>query len=171
MYVSKFFIFFLLLTPLTIHAYQPENSLKAILTSKIANFVIWQNRSSDEFIITILNSKFASSFNDSSVYKTIKNKKVIIRRINDIKDLNTTHILYIEQTSSENLKNIMNFIAGENILTVSDIRGFTQKGGIVQIYSSDQKLKLRINLQTAKKENLKIKASLLRLVDVVRSKS
>ena len=44
----------------------------------------------------------------------------------------------------------------KNILTISDLRGFAQKGGIIQIYSMSQKLKLNINLQKAQKENIKI---------------
>jgi len=154
---------------INLHAYEPENNLKAILVSKIANFVKWQDCSSDKFKITIFNDGYNDSLNQNYIQSPIKQKEVVIQNVQDIKELKETNILFIQKTSSKTLNEIMHYIKGRNILTISDIRGFTEKGGIVQIYSLNQKLKIRINVDIAKQEKLNIKASLLRLADVVRS--
>ncbi len=69
---------------------------------------------------------------------------------------------------SKELSQILNKTKDRNILTISDTRGFAQRGGILQLYFVSQKLKLKVNTHSAKLQNIKIKPTLLRIASVVK---
>jgi len=162
------FILILVLFFTSLNAYESENKLKVVVIGKVAKFITWKDKGYDKFIITVLNNPYGELFNKILIGKKIKNKQIEIKYIDNIDNLSDTNILFISTSNAKNLKFILNKIKGKNILTVSDIRGFADKNGIMQIYFASQKVKLRINLNIAKEDNLKISSSLLRIADVIR---
>ena len=166
------FLLFLLLFTTSVNAYENENRLEALITGKIAKFISWSNKNSPDFIIGVYKNQLNTIFDDVYRNATIKSKRVkieYIKNIKSVKNLQDIEILYISsQASSAELKTILTYIKNKNILTISHIRGFAQKGGMIQLYTKNQRLKLRINLDNVQKENIKIKASLLRISDVIR---
>ncbi len=152
-------------------SYQSEEALKVAVIGKVAKYISWPNDTST-FTIVILDNPFGKEIDATYKNKKINGKKVKIVRINDIKDLpKDTKILYIPQKDSYKLTTILQNISNKNILTISDIRGFAQKKGILQIYFLSRKLRLKINLDEAKKNDLQIRSVLLRIVKIVKDKS
>ncbi len=154
-----------------LHAYQSEDKLKAAIIGKLAKFITWQTHNRDEFVITVLNNPFDDLLETLYKNKQIKKKPVKIKYINDIKELSATHILYIPHISQRELDTILGSIEGKNILTISDIRGFSQKKGMIQIYFVSQKVKLKINHDVSKNEDLKISSTLLRIATIVENEA
>ena len=148
--------------------YVSEEKLSVVIIGKIAKFVSWEDSNNEDFIITILDDPFDGLFSEVYDSKKIKNKNIKIKYIDNINDLEKTNILYISSSHFDKLEEIMQKVNNKNILTISDIRGFAQKGGIVQIYFASQKIKLKINIDILKDEKLKVKPSLLRIVEVIK---
>jgi len=165
----KIILISLLLT--NIYAYQLENKLKVLIIGKVAKYISWQESDKDMFIITVLRDNDENLFDDIYQDKKIKHKPVSIRYIDDIKQLQKTDILYLSPSNSKNLPQILEQLKNKNIFTISDIRGFAEKGGMMQIYFASQRVKLKINLENTQQENFKIKSSLLRISDVLRGNS
>ena len=161
-------IIFLFLFTTSINGYELEDRLKVLITGKIAKFITWQDNNSSEFVIGVYKNQLNDFFENIYNNTKIKSKKVKVKYIEKIEDLSKVKILYISQATTSELSSIFKYVKNKNIVTISDIRGFTQKGGTIQLYSKNQKLKIRINLDNAKKENIKIKSSLLRISDVIR---
>lgn len=162
------FIICILSTLSSLYAYESQEKLQAAIIGKIAKFITWEDSSSEKFVITILNNDSGNTFEKLYKNKHIKGKKVEIKYISNINQLSFTNILYIPKVTSKELKNILNKSKSKNILTISDTRGFAEKNGMVQVYFISQKPKLKINLDIANQENLKIKSSLLKIADVVK---
>lgn len=165
MTIRGFIILLVLITNL--HAYQLEDKLKVAIIGKIAKFVQWNKPATQNFSIIVLNTK-NQFFKTLLEGKRVNSKPIKVIYINNINNLKDSDILYISQSSSQNLQSIFKAIKNKNILTISDIRGFAQKGGMIQLYTKNQKLKLRINVNSVKAENLKIKSSLLRISTLVK---
>ena len=164
----KFLLLLSLLFFSNLHAYESEDKLKAIIIGKVSKFISWEENTQDEFVITVLKDPFNGLLEKIYSKKKIKSKKVKIVYIDNINELKFTNILYIPNSESSNLHKILQKIKNKNILTVSDIRGFAEKKGTMQIYFASQKIKLKINLDTAKEDKLQIKSSLLRIATVIR---
>lgn len=158
--------FLLLFTNL--NAAQSEEKLQAVIIGKVSKFIAWEDNTRDEFVITVINNPFGDLLDEMYKTKKIKSKKVKIVYIDNIDDLQFTNVLYIPDSEASSLPNILEKTKTKNILTISNIRGFAEKKGSMQIYFASQKIKLKINLDTAKEDGLQIKSTLLRIATVIK---
>jgi len=152
----------------TLQASKSENTLKAMIVGKVSKYISWQDNSHDNFVITVLKDPFDGKLKDMYSGKKIKSKNVKVVYIDTIDELGFTNILYIPTSEASELQNILQKIKNKNILTVSDIRGFAEKKGAMQLYFVSQKIKLKINLDISRENDLKIKSSLLRIATVIK---
>lgn len=158
---------FVVISSNSLFAYESEDILKVVIIGKLAKFVTWQDNSPERFVITVLHNSFDDLLDTVYRDKKIHSKDIEIRYIDDIDDLNFTHILYFPQVNHDQLERILEKTSHKSILTISDTRGFAQKGGMIQVYFASQKIRLKINNSVSKKENLKISSSLLRISEIV----
>ena len=152
-------------------AYQSEDTLKAVIIGKIAKYITWDRDTNKKFVIAVLNANDKKLFDTIYNGKKVKKKFVVIKQVENINKLQNADILYISSTKAYDLPLILKKLKDKNIFTVSDIRGFAQKGGMMQVYFASQKVKLRTNLDKTNESNFKIKSSLLRIADVLREEN
>jgi len=161
-------LFLLLIYSLYLFSYEQEKTLVCVVTSKIAKFTQQNNDEINPYTITVLHNQFGNQFDNIFKKITINNKKVKIIYIDDIKSLKKSNILFIFAAQPDELRKISAFIKGKHILTVSMLRGFAQRDGMVEIDAYNQKLKLKINLTNVKRENIYINSALLRIANIIR---
>jgi hypothetical protein len=162
-----FFLIFILV--LTLHASFSEDKLKVIIMGKVAKYVVWQKKEKN-FYITIIDNPFGTLPKEIYKDKKINNKPIILNFIKNIQELKHTDMLFIPKSQASQLQNIIHTIKGQGIFTVSDIKGFAQKKGMLQLYFVSRKIKLKINLDAVKKEHLNIRSTLLRIAKVIKEK-
>lgn len=166
--MRRIFFLFILLLYVHLSAYESEDKLKVVIAGKVAKYTDWENKNYSKFKITILHNPYNSLFDETFLGKKIKDKEIEIEYINSLDELQETNMLYISTADAKELETILKQVQGKGILTVSDIRGFAEKEGIIQIYFVSQKVKLKINLDVARRENLKISSSLLNIATVIK---
>ncbi len=172
--MGKFLLLYMYITVFfsSLHAYESENKLEVVIIGKVAKFITWKEKNNTEnFVITVLNNPYGSLFDETFSQKQIKNKNIVLKYIDNIDELQDTNILYIPVSKANELEDILRKVKSKNILTISSIRGFAEKQGIMQIYFVLQKVKLKINLDIAKSDDLQINASLLSIADVIKGNS
>jgi len=161
------YLLILILLHISLEAYESEDKLKTVIVGKVAKYISWRKRSEDSFVITVLNNKYGTLFDEVYFDKSIKSKPVVIRYIDNIANLGDTDILYIAELEELSLDEVLDISKNKNILTVSDMRGFAQKGGTLQLYFVGQKLKLKMNIDVLQDEGFHIERTLLKIVEVV----
>ncbi len=162
-------LFFIILINFSfLYGYESEDKLQVVIIGKVSKFIKWQDKENDKFTITVLDNPYGDLFNTIFDDKKIKKKEIDIIYIDSINKLSDSDVLYIPNSQAKTLPEILEKIKNKNILTVSNIRGFAEKGGIIQIYFVSQKVKLKINLDVANEEKLKISSSLLRIAKIVK---
>lgn len=166
MFARALIVLFVLFTAL--NAYQSEKEIQVQVVGKILKFITWQNENKETFVISILNNQFGSAFDDTYKDTKIKGRKVVINYIQDPSQIKECDVLIIPEVSSDALKIILEKAKQLNALTISDQKGFAEKSGIVQISFVAQKVKLKINLDSAKDANLQINSSLLQIAEVIK---
>lgn len=169
-FMYKFFIsiFTTFLFSVNLSAYDPDDALKISIIEKACQFMSLKEKAGNSVVVTVFNNTYGDLFEKVFSNKQINSKKIQIKYVTSIDKIDDTTILYIANVSSESLSAILKKVENKNILTVSDMRGFAEKGGILQVYIASQKAKLKINLDAANKEDIKIKASLLRIAEVIK---
>jgi hypothetical protein len=102
--------------------------------------------------------------------KRVKDRKVVIKHCATLDELKKCHILFISRSEEQNLSEILAKVKNWNTLTVSDMEGFTQSGGVINFVTVEKKIRFEINLDAAERTGLKISSKLLRLAKIVKDK-
>jgi hypothetical protein len=149
-----------------------EYQIKAVFLYNFCQFVEWPSKAfvheDDPLIIGILGE---NPF-DSYLEETVKGEKASghsleVRHFQQVSQIRECHILFINVTGKDEVKKVISALASRNILTVSEMTNFTKQGGIVRFFTEDNRTRIRINLEAAKKAELIISSKLLKLADIV----
>jgi len=150
-----------------------EYQLKAVFLFNFAQFVDWPQESFPEaqtpLVIGVLGEDpFGTYLDDIVSGETVNNRQLEIQRYRRVDEMKTCHILFISQSESKRLEQIVAALKGRSVLTVSDSVGFTRSGGMIRFVTERNKLRLRINLEAATAANLTISSKLLRPAEIVK---
>ena len=145
----------------------PEYQVKAGFLLNIAQFVTWPSQSSDApFVIGILGEDPFGSYLDETVRgEKVNNRPFIIQRFRR-RDPRPCNILFISQSERDRAGQVLSNLKGRTVLTVSDIEGFTELGGMIQFFTEKNNIRMRINLDAVKASNLRVSSKLLRVAEV-----
>jgi hypothetical protein len=81
----------------------------------------------------------------------------------EIETLTECHLLFICSSEQKDLKEIINTIKDHSVLTVGEMGGFLEAGGIINWFVDEKKIRFEINVTVAERSKLKIRSELLRL--------
>ncbi len=147
-----------------------EYDLKAVFLYNFAQFVEWPPEAfalpASPLVIGVLGQDhFGKSFDDLIQAETTSRRKIKIERSRKFTDLQNCHILFIDQSESANLDEILRKCRGKPILTVSDIVGFSLRGGMIEFITDEKEKKIRLHIKNsaAKDSHLAISSKLLKL--------
>ncbi|HVZ61193.1 MAG TPA: YfiR family protein [Terriglobales bacterium] len=93
-------------------------------------------------------------------------RPVVIRRFAGASSLKSCQIIFFDQDSKPAAK-LLESLAQAPVLTVGDIPDFALQGGIIEFVIESGHVKLKVNLEAAKKARLKISSRLLALSQIV----
>jgi len=155
-------------------ASQPkEYQIKAAFLYNFANFVEWPEGSfSDEtspIVLGILGEDPFGVILESVEGKAIAERHVTIKRFKKLEDVGFCHILYICPSENKKIRNILAKLNRFGVLTIGDMDGFAQSGGIINFIKVDNKIRFEINLDVAKACDLEISSKLLSMARIVKS--
>ncbi len=102
--------------------------------------------------------------------KAVRGRKLEIKKITRIEDLEKCHILFISSSERDQLPQVLDLEKMPNVLTVGDMESFAGEGGVVNLVKVGNKIKFEINMEAAWKAGLKISSKLLKLAKIVGSK-
>lgn len=77
-------------------------------------------------------------------------------------------IAYISRSEHPRLRGLLGTLAGRPILTVSEIDGFCEAGGMVQLRRDRNRIQLRVNRAAAEAAGLKLSSQLLKVAEIVK---
>ncbi len=177
MNVLKLFIPFLfpiiLLLPTGIFAQSSgsaEYQVKAAFIYNFAKFVEWPDESHDNVLVLCVlgEGSFRDTLNTIKG-KVIRGKRLQVKRVKSIQDLKDCNILFITSSEKYNISHHIYDLDGLSILTVGDTEGFAEQGVIINLYIENNKVRFKVNIEAARRANLKLSSRLLKLAKIVTS--
>ncbi len=175
-----FFLFVLLLCIIPVSklkAQKPEEDLlKGVLFEKIVNFVTWPDlKNSDETKENLI----IGVYDESPMYQVldklysdrlIQGMRVKIIKISNLSQVNKCNILYIPKISADKLDNLVEFAKRKPILTLSDSKGYAEKGVHINFYRVENNIRFEINEKAVRESGIKMHYLLLQLAQIVESR-
>lgn len=150
----------------------PEYKLKAVFLFNFVQFVEWPQTAfkdtNSPLVLAVLGNDPFGSYLDATVTgEIVRGRRIEVRRYRSVNEIHDCHVLFISASESPNLKAILARLNGRSVLTVGDIPDFASRGGMIQFYKDQNKIRFRINIQAAKEAHLSVSAKLLQLAEVV----
>jgi hypothetical protein len=151
-----------------------ENEVKAALLFNFCHFVQWPETAfrgdSAPFIIAILGRDPFGRFIDELVRDERAHGRTIeVRRYARVEDITHAHLLYVGRSEQARIRSVIAALRGRPILSVGEEGepGYTRLGGVVGFFTERNNVRIRINLDEARRAGLTISSKLLRLADVL----
>ena len=100
--------------------------------------------------------------------KVANGKILSVRNVSSIQDARNVDCLFIGASETDHLRQIIDSLKGQSVLTVGEVSGFCQNSGIINFTNEGNKIRFQINPDAAERAGLKMSSNLLRLAKVVR---
>jgi hypothetical protein len=153
-----------------------EQALKAVLFYKLPLFV-YANASANSSASDKRKPINICTLGDSPLGNAVEKlprtladgRRVDLRTLAANADSSECEFLFIGRSEADNLEPLLRRIQGRRLVTVSDIEGFAQSGGIVEfsLRSDGSGVLILINRKAAQKQGIEFNAQLLRLARIV----
>ena len=152
-----------------------EYEVKVAFLYNFAKFVEWPPESfkneTSPFVLGILGTDPFGAALENLKDKTVRGRKLIIRKLAHLENFEECHILFISGSEKSNLRNLLATLKNHNILTVSDMEKFALQGGMLGLVNVDEKINFEINIDMVSRSKLKLSSQLLKLAKIVHSGS
>jgi len=145
-----------------------EYEVKAIFLYNFVQFVEWPANAfespSSPIRIGILGANpLGRTLEEAVKNETVRNRKVVIQQVRQVDELKNCHMAFISRAEKSKLTEVISTVDSSPILTVSEVDGFLQMGGIVNFYLDGKKVRFELNPEAAQRQQLKISSELLAL--------
>ncbi|MDX1974526.1 MAG: YfiR family protein [Rickettsiales bacterium] len=75
--------------------------------------------------------------------------------------LDKCHVVFAGDSQSDKIDQLLAAVKGKGVLTISDVKDFAEKGGIIEFTVVDDKMKFIINKKAASDAGIKVPADIL----------
>ena len=149
-----------------------ENQVQAVFLYNFSRFVEWPPQAfaapSDPFVIGIVGTDPFGARLDEAVHNEQINGHVLtVRRFRSISKLDNCQILFIDRSEFARLEQILSALDHHSTLTVSQADGAAQRGVMIQFATENSRIRLRINVDSARAAGLTISSKLLRPAEII----
>lgn len=149
-----------------------EFHVKAVFLYNFAQFVEWPadafETPESPLIIGILGlDPFGRSLDDMVRGEKVNGHPLVVKRFRRIQDIDKCHILFISGSEGPRTEQVAEALKGRSVLSVCDWEGLARRGAMIRFVMERNRVRLQINLESAKAAGLNISSKLLRSAETV----
>jgi hypothetical protein len=153
-------------------AIQREYEIKAAYLYNFINYIAWPADAlpaGGTITIGIVGENpFGAALNPLNG-KQVKGRTLVVKQIAESKNMGQCQIVFFSSSEKQHVPELLAKLRDSRTLTVSEIEGFAQGGGIINFISERNKVRFEINPAAARQRGLTISSDLLKLANVVKS--
>ena len=149
-----------------------ERKIQAGYLLNFARYVEWPpaafaNSVSPVCIGVLGEDPFGGFLDDTVRGEMVRGHPIVVRRERSPDALRDCHIVFIAVADSEKQGQFLASFSGKPILTVGNENGFAARGGIVNFFLENERVRFEISRAASQRSGLKMHPQLLRLARVV----
>ena len=163
-----------------------EYSVKVAFLYNFIRFTDWPKdklaQDAQPFIIGIVGKDPFGKTADVIARKSVKGKPIVVRRFTSLAEvpedgfdrafteIKQCHLVFVASTEREYWPRLLPTLREASIMTVSEVKGFLEAGGMINFVTEGTKGRFEIHLKNTRQARLDIRAKLLRLAKEVKGK-
>lgn len=141
-----------------------EYNVKAAFLYHFAKYITWSlETKTQELVVCVVGIDPFGTALDALSGKRVGTAPVVIQRLQQPDNMLDCHIAFISASEQPRLNSILTIVQNTQVLTISDIPSFIEKGGMIMFHMERSKVRFSINLTAMHSAQLEISGHLLRL--------
>lgn len=149
-----------------------ETEMKAANVFNFTKFVEWPDSAFDDPQAPVVfgivgGGRLAFQLQRITAGQKVQGRNMVVRKQSFGDDLRGCHLLFISASEGQHAAQILAGLKDSSVLTVSDMDGFADAGGMVQIAIEAGRARFVVNLDAATQSRLRVSAKLLALARVI----
>jgi len=145
-----------------------EYQVKGAFLTKFAMFVEWPDKAFQDkqtpLVIGIMgDDPFGPQYEAALLKENAGGRSFTLKRLKSAAEAADCHILFISASESGRLPEILEAVRGKPTLTVGDQEEFGQRGGMVNFFKENGKLRFEVNSTAVQAAGLKMSSKLLQV--------
>lgn len=149
-----------------------EYALKAAFLYNFAKFVEWPKEAFPDaptpIALCIVGEDPFGMALEPVRGRAIRGRQTVIKRGAKPDELRTCHVCFVSRSEKDNLTKILAEFRDKHALTVSDVEGFAERGGVIGLVTVEDGIHLEINIDAAERAGLTVSSRLLNLARIIR---
>lgn len=148
-----------------------EYEIKAGLLEKFTRFVEWpESKKSQPFVVCVIGrSPFEQHLDELAKVSLFNERRATVRYAGSLEEIGEPDLLFICRSESRDLEKILQAVEGRPVLTVSDSKGFSQRGVLINLYESEGYIRYEINQTVMAASSLRLSAKLMKTARIVKA--
>jgi hypothetical protein len=148
-----------------------EYKLKAAFIYNFAKFVEWPpscfSGAQSPIRLCVLGVDPFEGEIKSLEAKRIGERALVVRYAEKVEEIQECHIVFIGISEKDRIDSVLNALKGSPVLTISDIDGFANLGGMIGLINAQDKVRFEVNLGAARLAKIEVSSKLLKLANRV----
>lgn len=146
----------------------PEYQVKAAFLYNVVKFIEWPEDTFSGAAAPIAICVLGDDPFEEHLERILKGQRVngrplTVQRLGRVPDAQACHVLFVSASEKKRLPEIFELLADRGVLTVGDVRGFRDGGGMIGLTTEENRLSFDVDLAAANRAHVKISSQLLRL--------
>jgi hypothetical protein len=156
----------------SVYAAPSEYQLKAVFLFNFSRFVEWPPSAFSSpdapFVIGVFgHDPFGNQLDEATRGETVNGRQLVVRRVSDAGEAANCQILFMHRSEEARMRDVLMALDHRSTLTVSDLDRAAQRGVMIALASEDNRIRLRVNVDSARAAQLTISSKLLRSAEIV----
>jgi hypothetical protein len=149
-----------------------EYQAKAAFLFNFVKFVEWppdafQSDKSPINLCVFGYDPFGSALDEVIEGQTLKNRRLLVQRINTLPDLKACHLVFVSDREDKHLPEILQSLEVTSALVVGEGKDFAERRGGIQFFLENKQLRFAVNMDAIQRARLKVSSKLLALARIV----
>lgn len=154
-------------------AAEVEYQIKAVFLFNFTKFVEWPEKAFADALTPITigiigENPFGSLLDQTVNGELVKGRKLEVKLLGEKDSPNCCHVLFVSHSLKGRVGEILERVGSAPILTVSEIDGFAQQGGMINFVVLNKNVRFEVNPSRAQRVGLAISSKLLRLPKAIK---
>ena len=150
-----------------------EYDVKAVYLFNFSKFVAWPQPPAGieepSFAICVLGKDpFGAALDRILAGERIAGISVVARRVGQPQEASSCRVVFISSSEENRLRQVLAILHKTAALTVSDIPGFAERGGMIEFVLQGGRVRFEVNLASALQAGLTLSSELLKVAVAVR---
>jgi hypothetical protein len=151
-----------------------EYQVKAVFLYNFSRFVEWPEAAFADpkapFVVGVFGfDPFGADLDEVVRGESVRGHPLVVRRVRNAADAAGCQILFIHHSEGERLPEVLAAVDRRSILTVSDSADVAKHGVIIRFVTQNGRIRMRIDVDSARAAQLTISSNLLRSAEIVGS--